>query len=160
MKLGIIADTHDQVARTARALALLKGEGAEAIVHCGDLTGPEVVFECGVLPSYYVFGNNDFDERGIRAAVEAMGGVLLGKGGFVHLDGKRIGVTHGDSGAEMSRLLAAGPDYLLYGHWHEPADDRDGPTRRINPGALHRARAWTVALLDLRTDLLRSLVVR
>jgi putative phosphoesterase len=127
MKLGILSDTHDQVARTARAVALLKGEGAEALVHCGDLTGPEVVFECGALPSYYVLGNNDFDERGIRAAVEATGGVLLGKGGFVGLDGKRLAVTHGDSTAEVRRLLAAGPDYLLYGHSHEPADDRPGP---------------------------------
>ncbi|HWE37399.1 MAG TPA: metallophosphoesterase family protein [Isosphaeraceae bacterium] len=160
MKLGIIADTHDQVARTARAVAVLKAEGAEALVHCGDLTGPEVVFECGALPAYFVLGNNDYDEVGIRAAVEAMGGVFLGKGGFVGLAGRRIGVTHGDSAAEVGRLLAAGPDYLLYGHSHEPADDRDGPTRLINPGALHRARAWTVALLDLRADALRYLAVR
>lgn len=160
MKLGILSDTHDQVARTARAMELLRGEGAEAVVHCGDLTGPEVVFECAMLPAYYVFGNNDFDEGKIRVAVEETGGVLLGRGGFVQLDGRRVAVTHGDVTAEVRRLLAAGPDYLLYGHSHLAADARDGPTRRINPGALHRAREWTVALLDLRADALRFLAVR
>jgi predicted phosphodiesterase len=44
------------------------------------------------------------------------------------------------------------PDYLLFGHSHEVADYREGPTRWINPGALHRAAEWTVGLLDLAND--------
>ncbi len=65
MKIGILSDTHDQVERTARAVAALVGAGAEVLIHCGDITGPAVVRECAGLPSYYVFGNNDYDQDGL-----------------------------------------------------------------------------------------------
>src|SRR6186997_2707119 len=113
MRVGILSDTHDQVVRTAGAVALLVAEGAEALIHCGDLTGPAVVRACGAVPSYYVFGNNDFDFEGLRRAMAATGGVCLERAGELTLDGRRIAVTHGDSAREVRRLAAARPDYLL-----------------------------------------------
>jgi putative phosphoesterase len=160
MRIGIISDTHDQVGRTARAVEALIAHGASRLIHCGDLTGPAVVHACGLIPSYYVFGNNDFDEEGLRVAMLAVGGVCLAWGGELEFGGKRLGVTHGDSMRETRRLLAAAPDYLLFGHSHVRSDERQGRTRWINPGALHRAAEWTVALLDLESDELRFLAVR
>lgn len=159
MRIGILSDTHDQVARTGRAIATLIDEGAEVLIHCGDLTGPDIVYECSLLPCYYVFGNNDFDEDALRTAMGAAGGTCLDFGGIVELGGRKIAVTHGDVTREIRRLAATQPDYLFFGHSHEAADDRDGPTRWVNPGALHRARAWTVAVLDLELDQLRFLTV-
>ena len=159
MRLGIISDTHDHVARTARAVALLVAEGAEVLVHCGDLTGPEIVHECAALPSHFVFGNNDFDEAALRDAMAAVGGTCLGPGGEIVLGGKRIAVAHGDLPREVRRLAEAAPDYFLFGHSHRAADERVGPTRWINPGALHRVATRTVALLDLEADELRFLEV-
>jgi len=159
MRIGIISDTHDRAKRTARAVALLVAEGAEALVHCGDLTGPDIVYECAVLPGTYVLGNNDFDERGLRHAMAVVGGTCLGRGGEVVLGGKRIAVVHGDRPGDVRRLAGAGPDYLLYGHTHRAADERMGPTRWINPGALHRAAVRTVTLLDLEADSLRVIEV-
>ena len=152
MRLGILSDTHNQLDRTIRAVAILKTHGAEMLIHCGDLTGPDIVHVCGTLPSTYVFGNNDFDERGLRAAMAATGGTCLGFSGEIVVTGKRVAVTHGDRPSEVRRLLRSLPDYLLFGHTHVPLFERDGPTRRINPGALHRAATWTVAVLDLATD--------
>src|SRR4051794_41677618 len=100
--------------RTAGAVALLAAEGAAALIHCGDLTGPAVVRVCGGLPSYYVFGNNDFDEAGLRRAMADVGGVCLGRGGELTLGRRRIAVAHGDSAREVGRLLAARPDYFLF----------------------------------------------
>lgn len=160
MRVGILSDTHDQVHRTAGAVALLRAGGARALIHCGDLTGPEVIHACAPLPCYYVLGNNDFDVDTLRRVAEATGGVWLGRGGEVVLAGRRLAVTHGHLPDEFRRLLRAGPDYLLYGHTHQALDERDGPTRQINPGALHRARAWTVALLDLESDRVNFLDVR
>ena len=51
------------------------------------------------------------------------------------------------------------PDYLLFGHTHIRLNERDGATRQINPGALHRAAEWTVAVLDVVQDQLRFLKV-
>ena len=154
MRLGILSDTHDQVGRTAGAVAMLAAEGAEELVHCGDLTGPEVVHACAGagLPCHYVYGNNDFDLDGIERAIAATGGSLLGWSGLIERDGRRIAVTHGHLTSEFRRLVALAPDYLLFGHTHQRLNERDGPTRQINPGALHRARGWTVALLDVTRD--------
>lgn len=159
MRIGILSDTHDQVERTSKAVARLVAEGAEALIHCGDLTGPEVVHECAALPTYFVFGNNDYDERGLQRAMTLIDGVCLGKAGAIELGGARIAVTHGDSNKELRRLVADSPDYLFFGHSHWPADERHGKTRWINPGALHRAATWTVALLDLETAGLRLLTI-
>jgi putative phosphoesterase len=160
MRIGILSDTHDQQARTARAVAILADAGAEALIHCGDLTRPDMVHLCGILPAYFVFGNNDDDLRGLRAAIDAVGGTCLGYGGEIALGGKRIAVTHGDNVREIRRLASAIPDYLLFGHTHLPSAVQIGATRHINPGALHRASSWTVALLDLARGELKSITVR
>ncbi len=161
MLIGILSDTHNQMKRTAAAIQLLHVEGAEVLFHCGDLTDPDVVGICAVLPCYFVFGNNDayrVDE--IQAAInQADGAVCLGWGGEVELTGKRIAVTHGHVYQEYRRLLATKPDYLFTGHSHIAADHREGVTRFINPGALHRAQEFTVALLNLANDTLKFLPV-
>ena len=160
MRLGILSDTHDRLARTRSAVELLRAEGAEVLFHCGDLTGPEIVPICGVLPCYFVLGNNDADDvPALQRAMVAAGAVCLGWYGEVTLAGKRVAVTHGHLTSDVRRLLAARPDYLLSGHSHRSSDRRDGPTRRINPGAIHRASEFSVALLDLATDELRFLPV-
>jgi putative phosphoesterase len=156
MLLGILSDTHDRLARTAAAVTRLRAEGAEALAHCGDLTGPAAVAACAALPCYFALGNNDADDvPALLRAMEEAGGICLGWGGTVTLAGKRVAVTHGHMHTDVRRLLAERPDYLLSGHSHLASDTRVGPTRRINPGALHRAAAYTVALLDLATDELR-----
>jgi putative phosphoesterase len=159
MRIGILSDTHDQVERTTLAVDLLAAEGVEILIHCGDLTGPDVVEACRRLTTYYVFGNNDFDEDALRQAIGDHDGTCLERMGEIEIRGRRIAVTHGDSDARLRRLAGAGPDYLLSGHTHRPADLRRGRTRWINPGALHRAAAWTVATLDLERDTLRILTL-
>jgi putative phosphoesterase len=159
MRIGIISDTHDHVARTTRAVRRLVDEGAEAFIHCGDLTGPDVVHEFAGLATYFVYGNNDFDRRGLRRAMDEIGAFCLGMGGDFTLDGRRLAVTHGDSSTELRRLTALAPDYLFFGHSHVAADERVGSTRFVNPGALTRASLWTVALLDLSNDSLRLLPI-
>jgi putative phosphoesterase len=61
MRLGILSDTHDELARTRMAVQLLRDEGAEAMIHCGDLATPPIVTACAVLPCWFVFGNHDAD---------------------------------------------------------------------------------------------------
>lgn len=159
MKIGILSDTHDQVERTSKAVSALVAAGAEVLVHCGDITRPAVVLECAGLPTYYVFGNNDYDHDSLGRAIRGVGATSLGRGGMIELDGRRIAVTHGDSSKEVRRLAGLDPDYLLFGHSHVATDDRQGATRWINPGALHRAESWSVAVLDLQADVLEFLAI-
>ena len=148
MLIGILSDTHDQVQRTRSAVAMLVEGGAEVLIHCGDMTVPDVVQECSALPCYFVFGNCDYDRENLRLAINRVGGTCLDRGGLISLGGCRVAVTHGDSHQELRRLAALEPDYLFSGHTHVASDVQKGPTRWINPGALHRASTWTVALLD------------
>ena len=50
-------------------------------------------------------------------------------------------------------------DFLFYGHTHVAEEHRTGPTRVINPGALHRARVKSVLVLDLPSGEARRLEV-
>jgi putative phosphoesterase len=159
MRVGILSDTHDQVARTEAAVTQLVDAGAQVLIHCGDITIPDVVYELNPLPSYFVFGNCDDDLAVLRQAIAAIGGTALGRGGLIDLAGRRLAVTHGDSDRELYRLQTQEPHYLLSGHTHQMTDQRHGSMRWINPGALHRAASWTVALLDLESDRLNVLTV-
>jgi putative phosphoesterase len=152
MRIGVLADTHDKLDRTREAVQLLLDAGAEAIVHCGDLASPPVVAGCAVRPFWFALGNHDADAVPAleRAAADA-GAVCLGWGGVVELGGRRVGVTHGHLTADVRRVLADRPDYLLCGHSHLAGERAVGGVRRINPGALHRAAEYTVAVLDTAT---------
>jgi len=158
MLVGLISDTHNQTDRTRRAVALLTNAGAETIIHCGDFTRPELIAVCAVRPLYLVIGNND-DPAELTAAAREAGANCLGWGGEVTLAGRRIAVTHGHRAAEVRHWLAAEPAYLLSGHSHCPGEHCVGNVRCINPGALHRASQYSVAVLDLLADELRFLTV-
>lgn len=153
MRVGVLSDTHDRVTRTQRAVCLLQAQGAEALIHCGDLTGPRIVAVCAELRYYFVFGNRDADAvPELQRAAQETGAVCLGWGGDIVLAGKRIAIVHGHLRADVRRLLAAHPDFLFFGHTHIPLAQRDGSTVRVNPGALDRADRFTVALVDLQTE--------
>jgi putative phosphoesterase len=160
MKIGILSDTHDQVVRTRTAVSLLIERGAEALIHCGDLTIPDVVYECAQRPAYFVFGNCDHDLESLARAIREIGGSCLGTGGLITLAAKQIAVTHGDSLTELRRLARLEPQFLCSGHTHKTSDEVKGPTRWINPGALFRAPTWTVALLDIASNHVTVLPIR
>ncbi len=152
MLVGILADTHDEKQRTRKAVEFLRSEGAEFLIHCGDLIGHEILAICSVLPVYFVFGNHDADMTQIlEEAAIGCDAVCLQWGGEITIAGKRIAVVHGHLTMDLRPLVDAAPDYLLSGHSHEARDWMQGTTRRINPGALHCADEYSVALLDLVT---------
>lgn len=159
MLIGILSDTHDQVERTRRAVELLARAGAERLIHCGDITIPDVIYEMAQLPSYFVFGNCDFELDVLRRAMVEIGATCLEGGGVIEVGGRRLGVTHGHSHREWAALEAQQLDYVFSGHTHAILDQVREGTRYINPGALHRASRWTVALLDLTSGRLKSLVL-
>lgn len=152
MKIGILSDTHNQLERTRNAIEQLKQLEADVLIHCGDITSPEIVEICSQLPTYYVFGNNDVDEMQLEKAITSSQGICCGRSGVITLADRQIAVTHGHKPIEIRQLMATNPHYLLTGHTHNPIDVLKGTTRHINPGALHRAATLTVALLDLKTD--------
>jgi putative phosphoesterase len=156
MRIGILSDTHNDSDATRQALAEFRQRGVTMLFHCGDLTTAEMVKLFDGFDVRLVRGNMDRHfVKALKAAVAAQpGGRWLGKGDLVEMDGKLIAVTHGDREDVFESLLFSEPDYLLHGHTHRRRDERVGPTRVINPGAVggmqHEARS--ICILDLRTD--------
>jgi uncharacterized protein len=149
MRLGILSDTHDELSRTQLAVRML----SDALIHYGDLASPPIVAALAVLPCWFVFGNHDADSvPALQRAAAEYGPVCLGWGGMIELSGRRIGVAHGHMTTDLRRVLAEQPEFLFSGHSHFPSDVLAGSVRRINPGALHRADEFTIAMLDLASN--------
>lgn len=162
MKIGVLSDTHNAVEATRRAVDQLVDSDAEVLIHCGDFTEWPMLEVCTVgLPFYFVFGNNDADTvPSLTRSAAELGANCLEWRGMLELGGKRLGVTHGHMKSDVAPLLEAKPDYLLTGHSHQKGDWHDGPTRRVCPGALYRAKEYTVALIDLDRDDVRFLTIK
>jgi putative phosphoesterase len=158
--VGILSDTHDRVEAARAGVDLLRRHGAEYYVHCGDV-GSELVLDLlAGLPSAFVFGNCDWDRRGLERYAADVNVSCLGNVGELELGGKLFNVQHGDDGLAMRKAVDSGRfDYLLCGHTHVAREQRVGRTRIINPGALHRVKQKTVAVLNTETDGLTLLAV-
>lgn len=160
MLVGILSDTHDRVDAMAAATDLLRRGGAEFFVHCGDVGSERVLDQLAGVPSAFVFGNTDWDRATLQRYAQSIGVACHASLAELELGGKKFAVTHGDDFKLKQRILSEQRhDYLLQGHTHVRADQRVGRVRVINPGALHRAKEKTVALLDTATDELRFLPI-
>lgn len=148
MKIGILSDSHGDSAETARAVALLDAGGAEKFVHCGDLCGINVLDELAGRDAVFVWGNCDDPDYTMRRYVAAIGLPWPRVPARFEAGGRQFAVFHGHEPEFAAALRGGGFDYILHGHTHQFAYRRDGGTRIINPGALHRARIHTVGLLE------------
>ncbi len=160
-KFGLISDSHGRASTTRLAVATLVAQGAECLIHLGDLGAVEVIDELLVvppggekpLPVHIVFGNVDWDSASMaRYAVGVGVQVDHPLGRLTLADGRVLAFTHGDDSQLMIEAVTAGAAYLCHGHSHRQRDERRGTTRIINPGALFRAASYSVAILDTATD--------
>ncbi len=161
MVIGILSDSHDKLAALQAGIKTLLANGAQMLIHCGDIGGGKGVDCLAGYDAYFVWGNCDWDRRGLDDYARSVGVNCLGTGGCIERDGKVICVTHGDEPGTVRRFMEdPKASYLLMGHTHQLRDERIGHIRVINPGALHRATIKTVATLDLASDHLQVMEVK
>ena len=156
MLIGIVSDTHDDLAAVEATVSRFDRLDVDAVVHCGDFVAPFSVtpFDAG-FDFYAVRGNND-GEWAVQSTVESFG-AYLGEAGVLSFEtgeGARIGedgagretdesdavdiaVTHGTSDIVVDALVDCGDyDYVFHGHTHaHGVEQRDG-TVRVDPGGL------------------------
>jgi putative phosphoesterase len=156
-KIGIISDTHDDMAAIRKAVDLLNEKGVTHIIHAGDIVSP---FTFEVLrdlrcPFIGIFGNNDGDRVLLR---EKSGDSIEGQPRVVELHGKRIAVVHEPDIAES--LARSGDfDVVVYGHSHTPDVRRIKGALVINPGKAARLHKGTSTLAVLDMDSLEAEVI-
>ncbi|MEW6579983.1 MAG: metallophosphoesterase family protein [Chloroflexota bacterium] len=154
MKIGILSDTHNHRRNTEVALAALRERGVERLIHCGDLTTPEIVSLFAGWPVTFVLGNMDMARADLAAAAHQIGVLPPAPSREIEIAGKLIGVTHGHDHALLTRMMMSGKYvYLCCGHTHHRLDEFRRPysVRLINPGALGGSQPQTrsVAVLDV-----------
>lgn len=158
MEIGVIADTHDNVAAVESAVEIFEAHDVEVVIHCGDIIAPPVVpfFEGFELHS--VLGNNDGEVSGLERfhADLGMGSQLHGRFAELRIAGTEIAVLHGEDRSEVEAHATDGDyDFVFYGHHHERVDRTVDGTRIVNPGAHFPtvpAEHNTVAIVDLDAE--------
>lgn len=145
MKIGLIADTHDNLPKLRKALAAFAMRKCEAIVHAGDVISPFAAKALMQprLPVLAVYGNNDGERKGLA---ELIPGICDGPR-LVELGGRKILVAH--SIAQVADPGASGADLVVVGHTHVAEIQRARPLV-VNPG---ECGGWlygksSVAVLD------------
>ena len=160
-----MSDTHTSAALVRHLMARLAPhlEGAEHILHAGDVTTPALLAALRRhAPVTAVAGNMDGPE--IRSEVP--------QETIVTLAGFRFGLTHGWGPAQdLARRVwerfvdAEGQplvDVIVFGHSHRPLVERRGGVLLLNPGsAVERRTAPHCTLAELQLgDTVEARIVR
>ena len=166
-RVGLLADSHGRAKTTDHAVQLLLQQGADGLIHLGDVGSPEVLEALVAappgsrqpVPAHVVFGNTDDRINELDRYGRELGLAVDHPMGWLTLAGQSLAFCHGHEPKRMNEALDLPANYLCHGHTHRARDEKHGQTRVINPGALYRARQYTVALLDTRTEALTFLPV-
>lgn len=150
---------------TARAADRLIEAGAASLLYLGDVCDESVVRALAdrahaagqAIPVRLVFGNMDAGlEDRLAATAHRLGLSVDHPVGRYRACERAIVAHHGHLRGVEEQAAEAEADYYLHGHTHRERDERLGGMRIINPGALHRASRYTVALLDPFSDRLET----
>jgi putative phosphoesterase len=144
LKICIVSDSHDRADPLLAAVAAAKRDGAQAVIHCGDVIGTNTLRPLLALglPVHVVHGNNLGDPVAMPRLAAASNGLITYHGGDadIELDGLRVFATHFP---HYARGMACTGDYALVccGHSHEPSIEQQanitgGRTWLVNPGTV------------------------
>ena len=153
MKIGIMADIHDNVDNLRHAIGRFNAEQCGLILLAGDLVSPLVVPSMRKLTGQVVacFGDNDGNRVGIIGGMKVVGTIGHGPLCYQTADGLRIVMAH-----QLSELrdCLGDEDVIVFAHTHRPSivEDKNGRLF-INPGEVAgwMFRKPTIVILDSET---------
>jgi hypothetical protein len=154
MTIGVLSDTHDNLANIRKAVAVFAARRVEVVLHGGDFCSPFTLPEFKPLAEkgvkmHAVFGNNDGDKVLLMKRGEGFCSFRDGVS-VLDMDGRRIVLMHYPDLAED--LYQAGTfDLVIYGHNHQVL--LEGTAKKLlNPGTCsgYLAERSTIALVDTR----------
>ncbi len=161
MKIAIISDTHNNIDNIQAVRQLILAEQVKVIIHCGDLTEPDILDYFGDFRLYVVYGNGDYGPD-VSERLEWLGTENQSDNYLVlDFDGKKIFAAHGHEVAGLNRAISSGLyDYVFHGHSHRFRDEKVGNTRVINPGSLGGKKVGerSFVILDLENGELKIIV--
>ena len=74
MKIGIISDSHDDVANVNKAIDIFIEKKIRSVIHAGDIISPPIIKEFKRLTDdgvsfFGIYGNNDGEKKRIRGCI-------------------------------------------------------------------------------------------
>ena len=152
MKLGLFADTHDNLPMVRKAVEFFNAEKVDLVLHLGDYVAPFFMSAITGLRVRLIgiFGNNDGDKLMLQARFSERGLDLFDQPHTLQLNGKRILMLH--EPFELDALVKSGEyQVIAYAHTHIPKWKTEEGTLIVNPG---ECGGWlygrsTVAYVDL-----------
>ena len=135
MEILIISDTHTDTIEKVPDAIISKIKSADALIHCGDITGINILRELSLLnPRFYP----------VRGNMDPYMPQLLPEKRNLFFEGLKIGVIHGSGspfGLEMRLFyIFHDEDIIIYGHTHSPFAGEIGGKFFLNPGSLSENR--------------------
>lgn len=154
MRVGLMADTHDRLPAMRELLGRMAERGVSMVWHAGDFCAPFALlpFQDVGLSLAGVFGRNDGDREGLRAAAaRGVGLELYESPHSMELAGKRVLLVH--DLADVQERSIEGHDVVVHGFTHRTEMKLRGETLIVNPG---EACGWLhgtpqCAIVDLIT---------
>lgn len=154
MKVGILGDTHDRLPAIREFLRRFREGGIELVLHTGDYCAPFALepFVSAHVPLVGIFGRNDGDTEGLRAAAHAGVGVELFESPHSFKLGDHTVLLVHDITEVQPRSVAA-HEFVFHGSLHQQEMKSRNDTLIVNPG---EACGWvhgspTAAIVDLDT---------
>jgi putative phosphoesterase len=158
MKIGILSDTHGNLAPTRAAAQLFAKARVRRVFHCGDIGGMDVLTELAAtlgpvgIPVLAVLGNVDVYSVDWKFFPTNIGITLCGRFADLEFEGRRFALLHSDDQILFNKIGRSGDyDYVLSGHTHEVHDYMVKSTRFLNPGTAGRGAPNTCAVLNLES---------
>ena len=160
MRIGVVSDTHNNLANVRRIVALFNQASVCRVVHTGDITEAQTLdlFADLSAPLCGVFGNNDVERESLERSASAHGFAFEDPPLRLDWHDRRIVVVHDPR--DLEPLQGGAYDLALHGHTHFHRCERENERLIFNPGecAGHMKgynAVGVVDLADLETTLLK-----
>ncbi len=138
MKIGVLSDTHDNLSNLTFALETFRERGIKTLIHCGDLTGFDLVSQFSDFRLIYLIGNMDHTSGTVIKRVNKLGEDNYAGLTFMGiLDGIPVAATHSHIEGKVMELVRSGKyQWVFHGHTHRKRDEVINGVHIVNPGAL------------------------
>jgi putative phosphoesterase len=159
MLIGIMSDSHGNMAAIGKAVDFFNERAIEHLYHAGDIDSPDTFAEFRRLscPMTLVFGNCDSERRSFREKFRGKG-VFHGQKHSFNINEKKILMMH--EPRDLERLAETGCyDCIIYGHTHRIDARLVRGTLIINPGEISGLRTGKISVVLLETSTMQHELV-
>ena len=127
MKIGIISDTHRKVKKARRAINTLIEDGAEFIIHAGDIVDVEILnlLRDSGVEYVAVYGNNDAHLAEFHAQFN-----LVQEPYYFEVADIKFKLMH------LPFYMSPDADVVVFGHTHEFSQEFINNTLFVNSGEI------------------------